>query len=227
MTLNAHDPNPIEIKVVRSDALTGDDREMIHGLFDLTYRQANHAYLDKSLSVLKYIALATADGKPAGFAVADTVEARLPRLPDPEIVLLAGICCISPEFRRMGLFTQLEILAADAGGLLKPGIRILMCGRMAHPVSFRSINKSPAVIPKYGVPLTDWHREIGLRVAELYGVSVDPETLVVHGNGQPIGYPVLEYHVDEAEWLLFKNVNRDRGDSLLGITWYPEAPEGW
>jgi hypothetical protein len=75
--------------------------------------------------ILRYIALATSKKTPAGFALADTIETRLPRLADPQIVMLAGICCVSPDCRRMGLFTKLEILAANASGLFKPGIRVL------------------------------------------------------------------------------------------------------
>lgn len=221
------DLNDIDIRILQSNALTPNDHEMVHRLFDDTYRQADHPYLDRSFSRLRHIALATFQDKPAGFALADTIEVPLPRLPDPQVVMLAGICCVSPAFRRIGLFTRLEILAASAGGLIKPGRPILMCGRMAHPVSFRTIRKSPAVLPKYGVPLSEWHKEIGLSIAALYGVTLDPETFIVLGSGQPIGYPDLEYDISEEEWLPFRGVNRDRGDSLLGMTWFPEAPEGW
>ena len=222
-----HDLNDIDIRVLRSNDLTSKDSEMVHRLFDLTYRQANHKYLEKSLSLLRYVALATFQDNPAGFALADMIEARLPRLFDPQAIMLAGICCVSSDFRRIGLFTKLEILAANASGHFKPGKRILMCGRTAHPVSFRTIRKSPAVIPKYGTPLSTWHKEIGLLVAELYGVTLDPETFIVRGDGVPIGYPDLAYDITEEEWLPFLAVNRDRGDSLLGITWFPDAPEGW
>jgi hypothetical protein len=50
---------------------------------------------------------------------------------------------------------------------------------------------------------------------------------VVVGKGKPIGYPKLEIIVDEKEWLPFNGVNRDRGDSLLAVSWNPDAPEGW
>ena len=219
--------NGINTSVIRTDALTGTDLEMVHRLFDLSYQQANHAYLEKTFSKLRYVALAKMGGELAGFAVADTIETQLPRLPEPQIVLLAGISCIASEYRRMGLFRGLETLAANAGGLLTPETRYLTCGRMAHPASFRVINRSPSVIPKYGVPLSDWHKEIGLRVAELYGVNLDPDTFVVIGDGSPIGYPLIEIQVEEREWLPFGSVNRDRGDSLLGITWTPDAPKGW
>jgi hypothetical protein len=227
MSVNRPGIDDIDTRVVRTEALTKDDLDMVHRLFDRSYRRANHAYLEKSFSRLRYIAIATVGETPAGFAVADTVETDIPRMSGLQVVNLAGICCIAPEFRRIGLFLKLESLAAGASGVSRAGKRVLVCGRMAHPASFRTISRSPAVIPKYGVPLSDWQKEVGLRVAELYGVNLDPETMVVIGEGVPIGYPIIEQDVAEEEWLPFEAVNRDRGDSLLGITWSPDAPEGW
>ncbi len=227
MSVNRPGIDDIDTRVVRTDALTKDDLDVVHYLFDQSYRQANHAYLEKSFSRLRYIAIAVVGETPAGFAVADTVETDLPRMSGPKVVNLAGICCVAPEFRRVGLFRKLEGLAAGASGVSRAGKRILVCGRMAHPASFRTISRSPAVIPKYGVPLSDWQKEIGLRAAELYGVNLNPETMVVIGEGVPIGYPIIEQDVTDEEWLPFQAVNRDRGDSLLGITWSPDAPEGW
>jgi len=217
----------IETRVIRTDAMVKGDLDMVHQLFDQSYRQANHTYLEKSFSKLRYIAIATVGETPVGFAVADTVETDLPRMTGLQIVTLAGICCISPDYRRIGLFRKLEGLATSASGISRSGNRVLVCGRMAHPASFRIMNQSPAVIPKYGVRLSDWQKEVGLRVAELYGVNLDPETMVVIGDGVPIGYPIIEQDVTEEEWLPFKAVNRDWGDSLLGITWSPDAPGGW
>lgn len=217
----------LEMRVIQTAELRREDRERVHRLFDLAYTQANHAYLDKSLSKLRTIALAAEEENLVGFAVADTIETRLPRLEDPQIVMLAGICCVHPDYRRVGLFKSLEILAAGANGLLKPGKRVLMCGRMAHPVSFRTMRGFPSVIPKVGLPLSDWQKETGRRVAELYGSRLDPETFVVIGEGTPIGYPNLACEVAEEEWIPFQSVNRDRGDALLGLFWAPDAPAGW
>lgn len=227
MSTNGRDFRNMALRVVKTAALTRDALDRVHRLFDLSYRQANHEYLEKSLSKLRYIALATAGEGLVGFAVADTIETALPRLADPQIVCLAGICCVNAGYRRVGLFKKLEILAAGASGLLKPGRPVLMCGRMAHPVSYRTMRPFPSLIPKLGVPPSDWHRETGLKVAELYGSTIDPETFVIIGRGSPIGYPNMDFQLADPEWLLFKNVNRDRGDSLLGIFWVPEAPEGW
>lgn len=216
-----------DIRALRTNMLSAEQLLNVLGLFDTSYRQANHAYLRHSLDKLRYIALAMHKDTLAGFAIGDTVLTKLPRLPDSQEVVLAGISCIAPEYRRRGLFFELEKAACFESGILKPGLRFLKCGRMAHPVSFRVLRKDPTVIPKLDVPLSEWHKEIGLRVADLYGVSINPDTFVVIGDGKPIGFPRLEYEVTDEEWQLFDSVDRNRGDSLLAMSWTPDAPEGW
>jgi hypothetical protein len=62
----------------------------------------------------------------------------------------------------------------------------------------------------------------------MYGVSgFDPDTFVCAGSGVPIGYPRIDMDVGPEEWDVFAPVNRERGDSLLGLCWIPDAPEGW
>ena len=217
----------LQTRVIPTTELTDVDLQTIHDLFDLAYDQANHNYLDQSITKLRFLALAHDRQKAVGFALGDAVITPLPRMAKPECVILAGICCIDPEYRRLGLFTYLESLAIRESGILSPGRRALSCGRMAHPASFRIISRNPSVVPKYGYPPTPWQKEVGLCVAGLYGVQLNPETFVVVGKGQPIGYPKLEITVEEEEWLPFQTVNRQRGDSLLGIAWNPAAPEGW
>jgi hypothetical protein len=154
MIANHNNLSHLDIRVLKTNTLTSIDRERVHLLFDFTYRQANHEYLENSLLKLRYLALATDRDEPVGFALADMLEAPLPRLPDPQTIMLAGICCVAVDFRRLGLFTKLEILASHESGLFKPDKRILMCGRMAHPVSFRTIRKSPTVVPRPGVAIS-------------------------------------------------------------------------
>jgi hypothetical protein len=217
----------LQTRVIQTTELSAADLHTIHGLFDLAYEQANHEYLDQSLTKLRFLALADDQEIPAGFALGDAVITFLPRMIEPQCVILAGICCIDPRFRRQGLFTYLESLAIRESGVIKPGLRVLSCGRMAHPASFRIISRNPTVVPKVAHPPSQWQKEVGLCVAGLYGVQLNPETFVVIGKGQPIGYPKIDIKVAEEEWLPFKTVNRDRGDSLLGIAWNPDAPEGW
>ena len=44
---------------------------------------------------------------------------------------------------------------------------------------------------------------------------------------QAFGWPVIEIEATPEEWELFAPVDRSRGDSLLGLAWNPNAPEGW
>jgi len=220
------DFNAFEFRTVESATLPAEDREIIFGLFDVAYRKANHAYLENSLRRLRYLAIATDAGRPAGFALADVRVMDLPRLPDMTVIL-AGICCIDPAYRRRGLFSQLERLAAMAAGV-RPAGRALTAGRMAHPASYRLMSRNPAAVPRPGVTPTAWQQQVGAAVAAAYGVEkFDPETFVCRGSGVPIGYPVIEIDVPPEEWVVFQPVNRDRGDSLLGISWMGGPPEGW
>jgi hypothetical protein len=220
------DPGVFEFRTIETADLSEDDRDTVFGLFDAAYRQANHAYLEKSLQRLRHIAIATQGGHPAGFALADARLIDLPRL-QGTTVILGGICCVHPAFRRQGLFTQLERLAAMAAGV-RPAERVLTVGRMAHPASYRVMSRNPAAVPQPGVIPTAWQQEVGKAIAAVFGVEeFDPKTFVCRGSGVPIGYPVIEIDVPVEEWVVFEPVNRDRGDSLLGMSWMGGPPEGW
>lgn len=224
--MTARDLSSFEFRVIEAGKASGEDLEKVFSLFEANYRQANRAYLEKSLRTLRYLALAEREGQPAGFALGECRVMDLPRLP-AQAVNLAGICCIAPEFRRRNLFTQLEARALTATGVpWQP--RVLNCGRMAHPAALRVFHGHPTLVPKPGVRPTAWQQEVGRAVAEAYGVhAFDPETFVCVGSGEPIGYPVIEFEVEAEEWEVFRAVNRDRGDALLAMSWLPDAPEGW
>ena len=195
-------------------------------LFHASYRAANDDYFRRSLSRLRFLATATCGDTLAGFALGEMRAMDLPRLTQ-QAVALAGICCIDPRFRRHGLFRELELRAFRAAGVT-PGGRVLSCGRMAHPASFRTMNGNPTHVPQRGCPPTAWQRDIGAAIANAYGVpAFDPDTFVCRGAGVPIGYPIMEMELRPEEWEVFGPVNRDRGDSLLGLCWWPDAPAGW
>lgn len=215
----------ITIVTKPTDDLTDRDRAVMSALFDIAYRDANHPYLAKSLTTLRFAAIAMQNDTPAGFSLGDMRIMDLLRLPQ-QTVTLAGICCIDPRFRRRGLFGAIERAAITGAGIVPSG-RVLSAGRMAHPVSFHVMNPATR-IPRYGTAPTSWQRAVAQAIADAYGVpKFDQETFVCHGSGQPIGYPIIEMDVEPEEWRIFEHVNRDRGDSLLGLTWSPDAPEGW
>ena len=225
MLPKTHIPS-FDFKTVATADVSPDDVALMHGLFDACYREANHEHLDKSLTVLRYVTFADRDGEPAAFALADHLVIDLPRLPRTTLTR-GGLCCVLPDFRRHGLFGALMARSIGAGDIGSPE-RMWTAGRMAHPGAFRLMAVRPSVVPKPGVTPTPWQQEIGQAIADSYGVErFDPETFVCVGSGKPIGYPLMEIEAEEYEWEVFKPVDRDRGDALLGIAWNPDPPEGW
>ena len=222
----ARDLSGLDLTVKETDALSEAERDTLLALFRSSYRQANPAFLEKSLQRLRFAALAHQGGSPVGFALAETRLMDLPRLP-AQVVSLAGICCVEREHRRRGLFGELERLAFSAREV-PAAPRRLFCGRMAHPAALRTIGRIPTVLPRAGHRPTPWQQEVGQAIAEAYGVhGFDPETFVCIGTGEPIGYPDIDQDVEPHEWELFEPVDRDRGDALLAIAWAPDTPPGW
>lgn len=200
--------------------------QTILALFRESYREANEAYIEKSLTTLAYVTVAWEEETPAGFAFAEVRRIDLPRLPG-QVVSMGGICCISPPYRRIHLFGELERRSQAACGIKVEG-RVLSAGRMAHPASFRGMSRNPSAVPRRGRRPTPWQQEVGAAIAEAYrSPGFDPETFVVKGSGSPVGYPMMEIEATPEEWELFAPVDRDAGDSLLGIAWSPDAPPGW
>jgi hypothetical protein len=207
--------------------LTTTDRQMLAGLFDASFRHADQAHLEKSLGQLRSVSVALCDDKPAGFTVSDVRVMDLPRLPG-QVVMLGGLACVAPEFRRRGVMLELarRNFTDTAPRWSK---RALFCVRYGHPAAFRAIvARNQSGVPRPGIRPTTWQQEVGRAIADAYGVeSFDPETFVCQGAGTPIGYPVIDLEVEPLDWEVFQHVNRERGDSLLGIAWMPDAPPGW
>ena len=217
-----------EISAVRGTDLAGDELRELHDLFDLAYAEANHGYLDHSLERLGFVGRAHLRGSLVGLALGDVVDAELPRMDGPQRVVLGGIGCIDPAHRRGGLFSRICSVAVAANGKLAAATgRILACGRMGHPAGFRSLNHIPTVVPSETRPPSQWHLEVAAVVAELYGVQLERDSLIVQGSGSPIGFPRIDIDVDDAEWIPFREVDRSRGESLLALAWTPDAPDGW
>lgn len=218
----------LDIEVTAGKDLTANQIADIMRLFDQSYSAANHAYLLKSFDVMRWIALAHDGQHLVGFAVGDAVETMLPRLDEPQLVAMAGIACIDTRYRRGGLFGRLALASMMGSGLLELHRRYLLCGRMAHAASYRAAARSSNnVVPLAGQPITAWHREMIECIAALYKVNVDSMTSRVIGKGDPIGYPKLEYEATADELTVFRDVDRNKGDSLLAMSWRPDPPAGW
>lgn len=220
------DTSGFDFEVLETASLSARHRASLLDLFQANYRDANPAFLDKSLSVLRHVAIARRGRKAIGFALGESRRMDLPRLPD-QAVSLAGLSCIAPEFRRRGFFFGLSVRAL-ARNAPNEATRRLICGRMAHPAALRTFTRLAKTVPSPGIRPTAWQQEIGRTIADAYGVfDFDPETFVCIGDGRPIGYPRIDFEVEPEEWDAFTHVNRDRGDALLSIAWLPDEPPGW
>jgi hypothetical protein len=163
-----------------------------------------------------------------GFTLGDSRQIILPRMTGKQSVALAGIGCISQDYRQQGLFSRLAIASILASSNIMLDQPFLFCGRMAHAITYRTLaNSSSNIVPSAHNSITDWHKEVLDCVASLYEVTLMPGSAVVAGSGAPIGYPRLSFEMKDEETALFSAVNRTKGDSLLAISWMPTAPEGW
>ncbi len=219
--------NPaMEFRTLVGETLSGSERASIFDLFDECYRDANHAYLEKTLERLRYVTLAHDDERLVGFGTGEQRVADLPGLPQTNMTL-GGLSCVTAEYRRQGLVSEMGRRNMKGGHAL-PGRRRLVCARNAHPAAFSMFARNDSVVPRPGSRPTPWQREVGQAVADIYGAEhFDPNTFVCVGSGKPIGYPLLEMETAPEEWDIFRPVDRDRGDTLLGIVWLPDPPPGW
>lgn len=214
-------------RTLPTDALPAADRRLLSELFEACFQQANHTHLSRVLGTLRFVSLALQGETPAGFSIGEVRDMELPRL-GRQNVMLGGLTCVAPAYQRRGVMIEMAtriIIASDP----PPAERMLFCVRYGHPVAFRSVVAShESGVPRPGVRPTAWQQEVGRVIADAYGVeSFDPETFVCKGVGTPVGYPIMDVEVEPVDWEVFRLVDRDRGDSLLGIVWRPDAPEGW
>jgi hypothetical protein len=218
----------VEVTTQSVHDLSEEQTAQILALFDAAYAEADHSYLFSSFEVMGWIALATNGPVLAGFAIGDAKVVKLPRIEGHCPVATYGIGCIDENFRRLGLFTRLEKAVVGASGTLQAGGPCLHCGRVAHPATYQFFkNIGVGCLPDPDRALLPWHAEMIEAIAALYGSAVYPGTCVVVGKGKPIGFPRINVEATEAQLNLFKDVDRNRGDALLAMSWSPKAPAGW
>ena len=217
----------VDFEVLPTAELPVEISASLHAVFDLTYRNADHDYLDESIVNLDRAVLGRHEGEVVGFALGAWRAVELPRLPPGQVVKLAGLACIDPGFRRRGLASRLGELATGGGPV--EAEHALFGGRMAHPASYRQTSARLGAVPRPDRRPNAWQRAVGAVVAGLCGVSdFDDETFVCRGRARPIGEPVVEVDVTDDEWKVFAPVDRPKGETLLAIWWGGDpGPEGW
>lgn len=221
----------LELRTVRAEALTASERVAVFEVFDASYREANHEYLQRSIDRIGLLTLALEEGRGVGYAISHARWMDLPGFDEPQLVVLHGMRCVVPTYRHRGVSGLLSravdaAMRTEVEAIGRPVVRQLACGRYGH-ASRAGGRADPTAVPRLGVIPTRWQQAVGLTVAEAYGSRLDPTTFVCLGSGTPIGYPNEEFEPTEDERAAYAEVDRARGDNLLVINWTPDAPLGW
>lgn len=221
----------LDVQIVRVSSMTASERATVFEIFEASYREPNHEYLERSLDRIGMLSLATVGGRGVGYAITHGRWMELPGFDEPQLVVLHGMRCVVPEYRHRGVNGRTSravdaAMKAELREIGRPEQRQLNCGRYGHAA--RAGGRSdPGSVPRVGVLPTPWQQAVGLEVAAAYGSTLDPETFICIGSGTPIGYPNEEFEPNEAERAAYAGVDRDRGDNLLVINWTPDPPPGW
>ena len=224
------DTDDVETMTLRTTELDARLREGLSRCFAVTYVDPDQPYLDDQLALFDSIAIAMRGGEVVGFVPAMVRALNVDGLGERRVGM-HGLACVDPSVRRKGLFASLGGAAAMAsleGGTMPD----VAAARYATPASARGLFRTPGGLPRPGMLLNELHRAAGRAIAAaLESDDFDLETFVCRGPGRPIGKAVLEVdpRVTPEEWAWFANVDRSRGDTLLGINWNPtlDPPEGW
>jgi hypothetical protein len=212
------------LQLAATVALSAPQARGIEALFVEGYREADLSYLRDAVRRLRHVGLAFDGERLVGFSLGESRRLDLPGLPG-QVVRLAGLACVAAPYRRRNLMGRISAVALGAELAGEPG---MFCGRMAHPATYRMMSRLRGVVPRLGVRPTPWQQAVARGVAAAYGVpEFDAETFVCRGRGRPIGYPVIDIEASPDDWALFAPVDRDRGDSLLGLSWFDAPPPGW
>ncbi len=216
-----------DYRVHPSRELGATERATAHMLFEQTYDDADHDYLDHSLKHLGYLAIAVSHDEPIGFAIGETRDLDLPVL-GSRPVSLGGLCCVAEQYRRHKIARWLGHAVLAAGVDVSAARQVLNCGRTAHPASLRMLSMNETAVPLPGQAPTTTQQEVGTAIAHAYGAAgFDPASFVCKGRGRPVGVPRVTADVLPEEWILFEPVDRAKGDTLLALCWAPNAPAGW
>lgn len=221
----------LEIRIVRAGTIAEREHAAIFEVFDASYREANHEYLQRSIDRIGLLALGMVEGRGVAYAISHTRWMDLPGFEDAQVVALHGMRCVIPQYRHQGINGRLgdalnAAMKAEIESDGRPHVGRLSCGRHGH-ASRAGAATNPLAVPRPGRTPTRWQQAVGLAIADAYGSTLDPETFVCIGSGTPIGYPNEEFEPTEAERAAYAAVDRARGDNLLVISWSPDAPSGW
>lgn len=221
----------VEITGHRSDELDASVRAELHAVFRAAYADADGDHLDRQLAALGGVGVATdCAGRVVGFSLYGWQMLDLPVIGEHGVGLV-GLSCVHPALRRQGIA---DATGVAAGMAIVEGPLHLGAAKLATPASLHWVLRSipigrwPSVddpFALYDHPSSTQSAVIGALVAAYGGGG--HEGAVCMGSGRPVGRPLVEPIVPSEEAAYFARVDRDRGDSLLWISWMTQPPDSW
>ena len=146
-----------------------------------------------------------------------------------------GLTCVDPGLQRRGVASNLPGMTRRGMGANCPTTRTLRVTPIprrcwAHSTSTGRpglATMSWSSPPPIGQPARNNETSRGRSQHISAARTTTMRGGVRVGPGHPVGDAVVEIQADENAWALFEAVDRSRGDTLLGLHWVGDPPDGW
>lgn len=226
----------IEISACRPGELSCGDRSALFDVFDATYESADHGYLEEQLESFDSVGLAKLEGRVVGFSICDTRQLDLPVI-GVQVCLREGLSCVLPDVRRGGVMLAMAFTASQRSVFTSGYVGFsLLTQRLATPASLNGVMPGLQRLawPTADDPFALYDHPTSTQIAVARAIAVDlgsadydPTAGICVGSGRPIGTPLVEPEVAPDIAARFDPVDRDRGDSLLFVSWVVPPPQLW
>lgn len=224
----------VEFTVTAPTRLSRGERDEFNAVFAATYTDHDPGHLDRQFSTMNLATTARRASKLIGFQLFGSRRISTNRLGEVHLGL-PGLVCVDPAERRTGVAVGMGVRTMWRHGS-EFGELDATAARLASPVSLAMALKEQR---QYHWPtdddlfaLYDHPSPAQLELAEQAALAhgspgYDPATGACIGHGRRIGTPIVEPNLPEELQQRFAHIDRDRGDSLLWITWRVPLPPAW
>jgi hypothetical protein len=226
--------NGVDIGAKPVAELTPSEWVGVHKVFEASYRNADHDFVERRVRQLSTIAMGWRADEMLGFSAVGVLQADMGPI-GSHSYFDGGLLCIDPSAHNLGLSNAIGSLAIRA----TPDMNLpeFTLFHFATPVTLRAAfrfgrvtwpgNTINEVAAALASP-TSCQKEVGSVMAKLAGAkSYDADHWVIHSAhpaGETTAVPA-DLEPDYAQ--LFAHVDARKGDTLLGIFWWEDPPEAW
>lgn len=224
----------VEFSTTSPTLLSRRDRVELQSLFAAAYTDPDPDYLNRQFSTMNVATIARRTGKTIGFLLLGRQHITTDTLGTISMQM-AGLVCVHPGEHRTGVSGGMGVRSTWRA-ISEFGNFQATAARLATPASLAMALKGKGqffwptaddLFALYDRP-TPAQLELAELAAHAYGApGYEPTTGACIGHGRPIGRPNIEPDVPEEFHQRFGGVDRQRGDSLLWLTWRVAPPDAW